>query len=489
MHLRPFLTVALLASVASVASGQLSSAEYSARRSALAAKLDDGVLIARGSPEPERDYESFFQNSTFAYLTGYREPGATLVMQKKGGSVSTLLFVEAKNPAVEVWSGRRHGIEGATKLTGVPTRTTASLATTLDSLLAGGKLLYVVGDYDANDKAITADDHFVKELVARRPSLTVKSVGNMISTMRGTKSPAELELIRKAVEITVDAHKDAARAWNAGMNEFEIQALIEYTFRRNGADRPSFATIVGSGPNSTILHYNANDRFTNAGDVVVMDIGASYRGYAADVTRTLPVNGKFSPEQREVYTIVRAAQKAAEERAKPGARAQLMSEAADSVLAAGLTKLGLIEGPGATYDCGGTDRPNSCPQLSLFYMHGLGHGIGLDVHDPDQYYFTGIIARGSAFTLEPGIYVRENLLDIIPKTPRNAQLLSRIAPAVRKYANIGVRIEDDYIVTDKGTEWISRAPREIDEVEALMQQRFAGPAPRDSAKVEWYRKQ
>jgi Xaa-Pro aminopeptidase len=306
--------------------------------------------------------------------------------------------------------------------------------------------------------------------------------------LRGTKSPAELDLIRKAVTVTVEAQKEAMRAIEPGMNEFEIQALIEYTFRRNGADRPSFGTIVGSGPNSTTLHYNADDRFMNAGEVVVMDIGASYRGYAADVTRTVPVTGTFTPDQRAIYQIVRDAQAAAERQAKLGAKAQLMSDSASAVMAAGLARIGLIESPNATYDCGPAQQPQQCSQLELYYMHGLGHGIGLEVHDPDQFYFTGTIAQGSAFTIEPGIYVRENLLEILPKTAKNDALIAKLRPAVEKYKNIGVRIEDDYIGTDKGVEWISRAPREIAEVEAMMKETLAEGTKRDASKVDWYRR-
>jgi len=314
------------------------------------------------------------------------------------------------------------------------------------------------------------------------------SANQHVALLRGTKSPAELDLIRKAVDITVEAQRNAMRAIEPGMNEFEIQSLIEYTFRRNGADRPSFATIVGSGPNSTTLHYNADDRFMNAGEVVVMDVGASYRGYAADVTRTVPVSGTFSGDQRAIYQIVRDAQTAAERQAKLGAKATLMSDSAAATIAAGLVRLGLIESPTATYDCGSAQQPQQCGQIELYYMHGLGHGIGLEVHDPEQFYFTGTIAAGSAFTIEPGIYVRENLLEILPKTSRNTALIAKIRPAVEKFRNIGVRIEDDYVVTPQGVEWISRAPREAAEVEAMMRETLAGAVKRDSTKVEWYRR-
>jgi Xaa-Pro aminopeptidase len=274
-----------------------------------------------------------------------------------------------------------------------------------------------------------------------------------------------------------------------GMNEFEIQALIEYTFRRNGADRPSFATIVGSGPNSTTLHYNTDDRFIGPNDLVVMDIGASYKGYAADVTRTIPATGHFSPSQREVYQIVRDAQAAAERQLKLGAPARMMNDSANVVLANGLARLKLIDSPWATYDCSTGPTPRQCPQYRMYYMHGLGHGIGLEVHDPEQYYYSATIAPGSVFTIEPGIYVREHVLEEMPATPHNREIAARLRQAVTFYKNIGVRIEDNYAITEKGVEWLSKAPREIAEVEAQMKEASTGPAKRDGALVERYRVQ
>jgi Xaa-Pro aminopeptidase len=185
---------------------------------------------------------------------------------------------------------------------------------------------------------------------------------------------------------------------------------------------------------------------------------------------------------------VRDAQASAERQARLGAAAHLMSDSAAMVLAQGLTKLGLIESPTATYDCDLGGRMGHCPQLELYYMHGLGHGIGLEVHDPDQYYFTETIAAGSAFTIEPGIYVRSNMLDVLPQTPRNGEVQTRLRAAVERYRDIGVRIEDDYIATSTGIEWISRAPRELTEIEALMKPpRAPWPAARDSALIERYR--
>lgn len=467
--------------------GQVSQRDYQSRRAGLAASLQDGVILAFGAGEPDQDYLAFFQNSRFEYLTGFREPGAVLVMVKRGVNVREMMFVMPRDPAREVWTGNRAGVEGVRLITGIDTRPVSALRPTLDSVLTGNPPLYVVGDYSAQTPTASGDDLFIRELRARFPSVVVTPVNRTLDSQRRLKNPAELDLLRKAVLITVDAQREAMRAIRPAMNEFEIQALIEYTFRRNGADRPAFATIVGSGPNSTTLHYNANDRFMNDGDVVVMDVGASYRGYAADVTRTVPVNGTFSPAQRQIYQAVRDAQAAAERQAKLGAPARSMADSASASIAASLTRLGLIESAAATYDCVEDNVSSTCPQHRLYYMHSLGHGIGLDVHDPWRAGPADILAPGQAFTIEPGIYVRGNTLDIIPDTPRNRQLKERIRGAVARYGNIGVRIEDDYLVTATGVEWISRAPRELTEIEALMKDRSTGPAPRDAARIDWYR--
>jgi Xaa-Pro aminopeptidase len=475
-------------SSAATADAQIPASEYAQRRAALAARIQDGVLIARGAVEPVLDYNAFFQSPNFLYLTGYREPGATLVLTKRGSDVRWTLFVQPKNPSVEVWSGVRNGPAGASELTGIPARPRGDFEGTVDSLLAGKPTLYVVADIAESGDTLNGDRDFVRALRERHPGVTIAGANAMLHQLRSVKSPAELELLRKAIAISMEGHREAMRAIEPGMNEFEIQALVEYTFRRNGADRPGYASIVGSGPNSTTLHYNRDDRFMQAGEMLVMDVGALYRGYSADLTRSFPVSGTFTREQRDVYQVVRDAQAAAERLAVPGASWRSVSDTASRVIRAGLARLGLIESADATYDCGSPAAPRRCPQSSLFYMHGLGHGIGLEVHDPDQYSLTGTIGIGSAFTIEPGIYVRGNLLDIIPDTPANREFRARIGPVVRRYANIGVRIEDNYLVTAQGTEWASCGlPREIGEVEALMREPYSGPAPRDAQRVEWYR--
>ena len=468
---------------------QITQAEYASRRAALAAALGDGVLVAFGSPEPEEDYISFYQNSQFRYLTGFNEPDAALVLEIKGGKVvGQHLFVLPSDPSREMWTGKRLGLTGVKQSMGLEGHAVSTLSRALDSLLArsGASVLHVVGNYAPDHTVLTADDQFVRAVASKRPNVTVRSANLAVLQLRRVKSAAELDLIRKAVAITVDAHRDAMRALEPGLNEFELQALVEYSFRRKGAERPGFATIVGSGPNSTTLHYNADDRFIGDNDVVVMDIGALYGGYSADVTRTIPVSGTYSPEQRAIYQLVRDAQAAAERQAKLNGPAVTLYDSSTATLTAGLARLGLIESANATYDCN-SESSRQCPQFSLFYYHGLGHPIGLDVHDPGASTTAGILVAGSPFTIEPGIYVRENLLDIIPRTPRNRAMIEKIRPAVERYRNVGIRIEDDYIMTDRGLEWISRAPREIDEIEAAMREPWNGPSPRDKTKIDWYR--
>ncbi len=470
--------------------------EFAARRAALADKLGDGVIVALGAREPEQDHLSFSQSPRFYYLTGFREPDAALVMVKKDGAVrSASMFVLPRQPSREVWTGARLGVDGVGALTGIRGRSAAEFPTALDSLAGIALPMYVIGQMSAppapEDRFAlprrTPDEQAI-EKVLKHHTTRITVVNDVLDVLRGTKSAAELALIRTAVDITVLAHREAIPNVKEGANEFELQALIEYTFRRNGADRPSFATIVGSGPNSTTLHYNVNDRFIGANEMVVMDIGASYKGYSADVTRSVPSNGRFSPQQRAVYQIVRDAQAAAERQATPGASARLMNDSATAVITAGLTRLGLIESPSATYDCGTPRTPRQCAQFNMYYMHGLGHGIGLEVHDPEQYYYSGRLAKGSAFTIEPGIYVRERVLDEMADTPRNREIANRLRAAVAAHRNIGVRIEDDYAITEAGLEWLSKGvPREIADVEALMRVIPPGPAKRDQAMVERYR--
>jgi Xaa-Pro aminopeptidase len=475
---------------ATPAPAPISREEFARRRQALVREMEDGVLVVMGTLEPDADYMQFAQNAPFRYLTGVNEPNAVLVIAKRNGRADEHLFVMPREPAEEVWQGARLGAEGARRLTGMASHTTEEMAAVLGPLLAGARTLYTVAPLSMDGSSNPwqrPDQQFIQQLRRQHGVQQVKDLSGELFAIRQTKSPAELDLLRRSILITTLAHREAMRAVEPGMNEFEVHALIEGTFRRNGAERPGFGSIVGSGPNSTTLHYRAADRYMRDGEMLVMDIGASFNGYAADVTRTVPVNGRFSPEQRAIYEIVLAAQKAAEAQARARATMGRLNEAATRTIAEGLARLGLIEGAQATYDCARGEGAGECPQSGMFYMHGLGHGIGLDVHDPDAVYAGGL-ANGSAFTIEPGVYVRADVLDYLPDTPRNRQMIARLRPVVERYRDIGVRIEDDYFFTDRGLERVTAgAPREIAEIEALMAMESLWNRERRPEMVEWYR--
>jgi Xaa-Pro aminopeptidase len=464
--------------------------EYAARRAAIVETMGDGVLMVPGAPEPTADYLPFEQHASFRYLTGVLEPHAALVIEKRDGQVEERLYVLPRDATRETWEGRRLGAEGARALTGIPATTIDRLLPELEERLARHRTLYTVGGpppAPMGGRPLGHEEQLLAWLLSRHPELEVRSVTPTLERLRAFKSPTEIDLLRRAIHITVMAHREAMRAAEPGMNEFEIQALIEYTFRRHGAEAPGFSSIVGSGPNSTTLHYNANDRFMRPGEVLLMDIGASYRGYTADITRTIPLDGTFSPRQREIYQIVLDAQKAAESALRQGTEWNDLNRAVEDVIARGLTELGLIDAPDATYRCDSDRWGVVCPQYRLYFMHGLGHGIGLNVHDPEASYFGPFVA-GSIFTIEPGLYVRADALDHLPDTPENRAMAERLRPVLESYAGIGVRLEDNYLVTGDGFVRLSTdAPREIDDVEALMLEPGRIGAPRDADVVEWYR--
>lgn len=470
---------------------QIPLTEYAARRESLGRLTGDGAIVVLGSGEPVRDFDGFAQSPHLKYLTGWDAPDAALLVIRSGTTQQEMLFVAEKNPAVEVWTGVRPSLPDAQRMSGIPTRVIRELTQTCDSLLAAGAPLRIVGEFAGEASTIgaahTRDQVFMDSLQARYGASKITDATRAVLELRGTKSPAELELLRSAIAITGLAHREAMRMVTAGWNEFEVQALIDYTFRRNGADRNGFFTAAASGDNATTLHYSQNDRPIQQGELLLLDIGAAFGGYSADVTRTIPVGGTFSPAQRAIYELVRRAQIAGERALRIGAATVAPQMAAADTIARGLTALGLIESPTATYDCD-IAASQQCPQWRLFYMHGLSHGIGLDVHDPDLSY-GGTYAAGSVVTIEPGVYVRRNMQSVLPDTPRNRALLTTLGPAFTRYAGIGVRIEDDYLLTPAGLEWLSKVPREVGEVEAALKApRAATPRVRDPFMVRRYRR-
>jgi Xaa-Pro aminopeptidase len=453
----------------------ISKPEYAARRDSLAARLDSGIVLGFGAPDPTGIHKEP-QLAAFRYLTGFLEPNAAFVMVKRGGKTQNILFTATRDPRRMLYDGFPPDSAQVGRETGLVVRSLPALQPMVDSLVKSGLPLYDLRDFassDAGDSdSLTRGSRFLADLAQRDSGVRVQDAHAIVDQLRAKKSPAEIALLRRAIDITVGSLKEAMRSAKPGMYEYELEAMIEGGFRRAGADGTSFGSIVGSGPNSTQYHYEKNDRQMRAGEVVVMDVGAAYQGYSADVTRTIPVSGKFTPEERAVYQLVRDAQAAAEKVAKPGASWKAWSDTARAVEARGLAKLGLIESPDATFDppwkssC--TARPVSCTQAFLYMAHGLGHGIGLEVHDPPPTYMEGgKFEVGHVFTIEPGVYISTKLLDMLPDTPKNRAFIGKVRKAVERYQNIGVRIEDDYLITPNGVEWLSKAPREVQEVEAL----------------------
>jgi Xaa-Pro aminopeptidase len=440
-------------------------------------------VFSAGGRDPVNHFPDFYQIPAFRYLTGYLEPDASLVLLKRARGAAGILFVPPTNLRAALYNGRFTDSAALGRENGLQVRYAAGLLPLLDSLSQTGLPLYVVGDFQSNEFArsdtLSFSRTLVRQLQERHASLQVRDATPMVDRLRAHRSPAELALLRKAIEISDKGHLAAMEMIAPGRSENEVQATMVYTFRRLGGDRPAYTSIVGSGPNSTVLHYPAGRRVLQAGEVVLMDVATGYEGYAADITRTVPVGGSFTPGQRAIYQIVLDAQKTAERLVKPGASRDTAYGSARVVVKQGLAKLGLIESPDAVFDApeglcpvrpGLRKEGELCPQWYLYSYHGYGHGIGLDVHDPAQYSdvppFTFQV--GDAFTIEPGLYVRASALDGLPDTPRNRVMINKVRPAVGRYQNIGVRIEDDYFVTPTGVERVSQAPREISEVEAAM---------------------
>jgi Xaa-Pro aminopeptidase len=299
----------------------------------------------------------------------------------------------------------------------------------------------------------------------------IKDIRKNLNDMRIIKDSHEITLLKRAAIVTAEAQRQAMMLAAPGRFEYELEAAIEHTFRSEGCDGPGFNTIIGSGSNSTILHYDLNSRRLEAGDVIVMDIGAKCRGYTADVTRTIPASGRFTPEQLEIYNIVLEAQKEAIREMMPGKRSLAAHDRATEVIMEGLRRLGLVTDPSSPW------------QKKLYILYTCTHHIGLDVHDTYPYQLTpydeGILSPGMVITIEPGIYMSPDMLNNLREQYRGKSgeeeitaFISQITPLFEKYKNTGVRIEDDILITEEGNIVLSEAaPREPAEIERLMKKR------------------
>ncbi len=352
MRLRAFAVVALLAPRTLVAQ-TISGAEYAARRDSLAARLDSGIVVAFGAPAPT-GFSRPTQLPAFRYLTGFLEPDAAAVLVARGGRMTGTLFLQARDPSRALYDGFPPDSSVVAQETGLSARSFSALRPMLDSLAGTGLPVYTLRDFSNSDYAredsLTRGASFMRAFASAHPGLAPRDAHPILDSLRARKSPAEQAMLRRAIDITVGAQREAMRTVRPGMYEYQVEALFQSAFRRTGGDGPAFVSIVGSGPNSTQYHYNANDRRMAAGDVLVMDVGAGYGGYAADVTRTVPVSGTFTREQRAVYQIVRDAQAAAERVAGPGAPYQAWRDSSRAVVARGVARLGLTQGVDATFD-------------------------------------------------------------------------------------------------------------------------------------------
>jgi Xaa-Pro aminopeptidase len=469
------LLIVTLLALASDAAAQITPAEYAARRDSLAARIGHGVVLAFGAREPVDDMGLFRQLPAFNYLTGFQEVDAAFLMTVRNGRVAdAMLFAPARDPRMQLYNGFLPESAAVVRTLGLGLRVMDHLRPTFNARVAEGLPVFNLHDVatrDAMGDSLTRGRQFLQGLPAPRNAHAI------LDSIRVRKSPAEIALLRKAVDITMQGFAAALQAIAPGKTEAVVQSTAEHAWRLAGADGPAYGGIVGSGPNSTSYHYRAGQRVMQPGEVVVMDMGAMYQGYAADVTRSAPITGKWTADQRAIYNIVLDAQRAAEQVTRAGVRVAVGDSAVRAVEAQGLAKLGLIESADATFDppwgsnC--ERRPLSCKQVYLFMAHGLGHGIGLEVHDAGGYSYspTGYFQVGEVFTIEPGIYISTKLLDMLPDTPKNRAFINRVRPMVERYNNIGIRIEDDYIVTPNGLEWISKGPRTADEIEAAMKGR------------------
>ncbi|MEA5572735.1 aminopeptidase P N-terminal domain-containing protein [Calothrix sp. UHCC 0171] len=434
--------------------------EYQQRRSQLMAKIGNGTAIFRSAPMAvmHNDVEyNYRQDSDFFYLTGFNEAQAVAVLAPHHPEHQFILFVQPKDREQEVWSGYRCGVEAAKEIYGADA---AYPISELDEKLPqylekADRIYYHLGrDRNFNDKVLRHWQMLMRTYPKRGTGpIAIEDTAPVLHGLRLIKSEMELGLMRKAADIAVEAHNHAMEFTQPGHYEYEVQAEIEHIFRLRGAMGVAYPSIVASGKNACVLHYIENNRQMQDGELLLIDAGCAYGYYNSDITRTFPVSGKFTPEQKILYEIVLEAQKKAIAQVQPGNPYNLAHDVAVRTLTEGLVEIGLLKGE--------IDQLIEEEKYKAFYMHRTGHWLGLDVHDVGVYQYGDdkpqILQAGQVLTVEPGLY-------IVPDTqPAEGQ------PEIdERWVGIGIRIEDDVLVTSTGHDILTAGvPKEVREVERI----------------------
>jgi Xaa-Pro aminopeptidase len=482
LHKQIPLAAAVALALVCIASAEPLQQDLKARRARAMEKLGADTVAVFWSAPPrvysnDINYE-YRQDSNLLYLTGIDQEDTILVLMPGNRSKREILFVREADARREHWNGHSLTPPEASAASGIETVLTANQFEPFMAGVLSGQGGPAIGQADeakvffdalgqgrANlavllepQRTLTDPPGPARQFAARMRDrffgFLVKDATPGLAELRQIKTPYEQAVLRESVVISTEAHKAGMRAAAPGKWEYEVEAAIEEVYLRSGAMSWGYPSIVGSGPNATILHYQKSTRQMQNGDLLLVDAAGNFHGLTGDITRTYPVNGRFTPEQREIYQIVLAAQEAGIKAAKVGGRTEDIQNACDEVLRAGLVKLGLVTEPTGT-------------QFKVWATHGVTHWIGLDVHD------VGVrgkpLAPGMAFTIEPGIYVREQALNDLPKTAENAAFVEKVRAAVEKYKNIGVRIEDSFLLFESGVENLSAAvPRTLEDVERFL---------------------
>ncbi len=425
---------------------------FEQRRKRFMSHMHDGVAVFFAAPIRKRnndvDYD-YRQDSDFYYLTGFEEPESVCILAPSNPVQQYTLFVLPRDPQKETWTGIRNGVEGAIKNFGANrAHTINELTGVLPQFLQNNqRLYYSINRNPEADRIVFNTIDQVREMhrTGIYPPHEIIDPLEILSEMRLIKTPEDLEILQKAIDLSVKGHIAAMKSSKPGKFEYEIQAVIEYIFRTGGSTRNGYPCIVGSGPSTCILHYTTNNRKMEDGDFLLIDAGAEFGYFTGDVTRTYPVNGRFSSQQKAVYEIVLEAQKKAIQMVRPGNTFMQVHDVTVKILTEGLVSLGLLKGT--------TEENIEKEEYKKYFMHRTSHWLGMDVHDVGKYRKNGewrVLQEGMVLTVEPGLYIGAN-------------------DDIEAFRNIGIRIEDDVLVTSEGPVVLSKAcPKEISDLENLI---------------------